>query len=196
MASHDYARRKPKQKRKPAVSRWVIIFTLIVSVAFLAGLFLLSQQPDDAKASTVVAEKIKPAAAIKATPKTTDGASDQTAVGAQKGSFDFYTLLPDSEVKPGQVEAYISTPKDPTKKTNVVLQVGSFRKLADANRLRAKLILINMTNVVAEKTVSSNGAIWFRVRVGPFSNRSTLNKAEDILAQQGIESIRINKTTN
>jgi cell division protein FtsN len=44
--------------------------------------------------------------------------------------------------------------------------------------------------------VSSNGAIWFRVRVGPFSNRSTLNKAEDILAQQGIESIRINKTTN
>ena len=196
MASHDYARRKPKQKRKPAVSRWVIIFTLIVSVAFLAGLFLLSQQPDDAKASTVVAEKIKPAAAIKATPKTTDGASNQTAVGAQKGSFDFYTLLPDSEVKPGQVEAYISTPKDPTKKTNVVLQVGSFRKLADANRLRAKLILINMTNVVAEKTVSSNGAIWFRVRVGPFSNRSTLNKAEDILAQQGIESIRINKTTN
>ncbi len=196
MASHDYARRKPKQKRKPAVSRWVIIFTLIVSVAFLAGLFLLSQQPDDAKASTVVAEKIKPATAIKATPKTTDGASDQTAVGAQKGSFDFYTLLPDSEVKPGQVEAYISTPKDPTKKTNVVLQVGSFRKLADANRLRAKLILINMTNVVAEKTVSSNGAIWFRVRVGPFSNRSTLNKAEDILAQQGIESIRINKTTN
>ena len=196
MASHDYARRKPKQKRKPAVSRWVIIFTLIVSVAFLAGLFLLSQQPDDAKASTVVAEKIKPTAAIKATPKTTDEASDQTAVGAQKGSFDFYTLLPDSEVKPGQVEAYISTPKDPTKKTNVVLQVGSFRKLADANRLRAKLILINMTNVVAEKTVSSNGAIWFRVRVGPFSNRSTLNKAEDILAQQGIESIRINKTTN
>jgi cell division protein FtsN len=196
VASHDYARRKPKQKRKPAVSRWVIIFTLIVSVAFLAGLFLLSQQPDDAKASTVVAEKIKPAAAIQATPKTTDGASDQTAVGAQKGSFDFYTLLPDSEVKPGQVEAYISTPKDPTKKTNVVLQVGSFRKLADANRLRAKLILINMTNVVAEKTVSSNGAIWFRVRVGPFSNRSTLNKAEDILAQQGIESIRINKTTN
>ena len=196
MAFHDYARRKPKQKRKPAVSRWVIIFTLIVSVAFLAGLFLLSQQPDDAKASTVVAEKIKPTAAIKATPKTNDEASDQTAVGAQKGSFDFYTLLPDSEVKPGQVEAYISTPKDPTKKTNVVLQVGSFRKLADANRLRAKLILINMTNVVAEKTVSSTGASWFRVRVGPFSNRSTLNKAEDILAQQGIESIRINKTTN
>ena len=197
MASHDYARRKPKQKkRKPAVSRWVIIFTLVVSSAFLGGLFLLSQQPDDAKAGTIVAEKIKPTAAINSTPKPTEKAPDNNEAGGQKGNFDFYTLLPDSEVTPVQVEAYISTPKDPTKKTNVVLQVGSFRKLADANRLRAQLILINMSNVVAEKTVSSSGSIWFRVRVGPFSNRSTLNKAEDILAQQGIESIRINKTTN
>jgi cell division protein FtsN len=53
-----------------------------------------------------------------------------------------------------------------------------------------------MDNVVAEKTVSSSGSVWFRVRIGPFSNRSTLNKAEDILAQQGIESIRINKSAN
>ena len=94
------------------------------------------------------------------------------------------------------MEAYVSTPKDPKKKTNVILQAGSFRKQADANRLRAQLILINMSNVVAEKTVSSNGSVWYRVRIGPFNNRSTLNKAEDILAQQGIESIRINKTTN
>jgi cell division protein FtsN len=50
--------------------------------------------------------------------------------------------------------------------------------------------------VVAEKTTSDGGSVWYRVRIGPFSNRSTLNKAEDILAQQGIESIRINKTSN
>jgi cell division protein FtsN len=104
--------------------------------------------------------------------------------------------LPDSKVTPVQVEAYISAPKDPSKKTSTLLQAGSFRKLADANRLRAKLILINMNNVVAEKSVSSGGSVWYRVRIGPFSNRSTLNKAEDILAQQGIESIRINKSAN
>ena len=109
---------------------------------------------------------------------------------------DFYTLLPDSEVTPTQVDAYISTPKDPKKKTNTLLQAGSFRKMKDANRLRARLVLLNMDNVVAEKTVSSSGSVWFRVRIGPFSNRSTLNKAEDILAQQGIESIRINKSAN
>lgn len=191
MAPHDYAKRKPKKQRKPAVSRGVMLLTLVVSIAFLAGLLMLSQQPDDAKASTAVSEKTNPTKAVKVTPK-----NNSKAASNQNDSFDFYTLLPDSEVTPVQVDAYISTPKDPNKKTDALLQAGSFRKLADANRLRAKLILLNMSNVVTEKTVSSSGSIWYRVRVGPFSSRSTLNKAEDILAQQGIQSLQIKKKAN
>jgi cell division protein FtsN len=167
-----------------------------VTIAFLAALVMLSHQPDDTDATTLVAEKTNPIKTIKVVPKAIYKAVDNKGVSEQKDSFDFYTLLPDSKVTPVQVEAYISTPKDPSKKTSTLLQAGSFRKLADANRLRAKLILINMNNVVAEKSVSSGGSVWYRVRIGPFSNRSTLNKAEDILAQQGIESIRINKSAN
>ena len=197
MAPHDYANKKPnKETPKPAVSGWVMLFTLVVTIAFLVALVMLSHQPDDAAATNLVAEKTAPAEAITVAPKTISKAVDQKEVSKQKDNFDFYTLLPDSEVTPVEVEAYISTPKDPSKKTTTLLQAGSFRKLADANRLRAKLILLNMNNVVAEKTVSSGGSVWYRVRIGPFSNRSTLNKAEDILAQQGIVSIRINKSTN
>ncbi|MFT5929966.1 MAG: cell division protein FtsN [Oceanospirillaceae bacterium] len=197
MAPHDYANRKAnKDQRKPAVSGWVMMFTLVVTIAFLAALVMLSHQPDDTDATTLVAEKTNPIKTIKVVPKAIDKAVDNKGVSEQKDSFDFYTLLPDSKVTPVQVEAYISTPKDPSKKTSTLLQAGSFRKLADANRLRAKLILINMNNVVAEKSVSSGGSVWYRVRIGPFSNRSALNKAEDILAQQGIESIRINKSAN
>ena len=196
MASHDYAKRKPKKQRKPAVSRWVMFVTLVVSTAFLATLLMLSQHPDDTKASTVVAEKINPTQVVKLGPNDKSTAANKKGVSKQKDNFDFYTLLPDSEVNPTQVDAYISTPKDPKKKTNTLLQAGSFRKMTDADRLRARLVLLNMDNVVAEKTVSSSGSVWFRVRIGPFSNRSTLNKAEDILAQQGIESIRINKSAN
>jgi len=193
MASHDYAKHKPKKKqKKPLVSRWVMVLTLVVSITFLMALVMLSQQPDDPKASAALSDKAN-TTTIANPPKTVKVAPKQAE---PKDSFDFYTLLPDSEVIPLQVDAYISTPKDPKKKTNTLLQAGSFRKLADANRLRAKLILLNMDNVIAEKTVSSSGSIWFRVRIGPFSNRSTLNKAEDILAQQGIESIRINKSAN
>jgi cell division protein FtsN len=197
VAPHDYANRKAnKDQRKPAVSGWVMMFTLVVTIAFLAALVMLSHQPDDTDATTLVAEKTNPIKTIKVVPKAIDKAVDNKGVSEQKDSFDFYTLLPDSKVNPVQVEAYISTPKDPSKKTSTLLQAGSFRKLADANRLRAKLILINMNNVVAEKSVSSGGSVWYRVRIGPFSNRSALNKAEDILAQQGIESIRINKSAN
>ena len=196
MAPHDYAKRKPKKQRKPAVSRGVMLLTLVVSIAFLAALLVLSKQPDDAKASTLVAEKTNPSKAIKVIPKTITKAVDKKGADEQQDSFDFYTLLPDSEVTPVKVDAYISTPKDPNKKTDALLQAGSFRKLADANRLRGKLILLNMNNVVTEKTVSSSGSVWYRVRIGPFSSRSTLNKAEDILAQQGIQSLQIKKSTN
>jgi len=191
VAPHDYAKRKAKKKQLiPAVSRFVMVFTLLVSIAFVVGLLMLSQQPDDTKASQVVAEKT--------TAKTTSSKAAKKAPSAPENtdSFDFYTLLPDSQVTPSKVEAYLSTPKDPNKKTNTLLQAGSFRRLADADRLRARLILLNMPSVVAEKTTSDGGSVWYRVRIGPFSNRSTLNKAEDILAQQGIESIRINKTSN
>jgi len=193
VAPHDYAKRKPKKQRKPAVSRGVMLLTLVVSIAFLAALLMLSKQPDDAKASTVVSEKTNPTKAVKVVPKNKDKAANNKGASEQKDSFDFYTLLPDSEVTPVKVDAYISTPKDPNKKTDALLQAGSFRKLSDANRLRAKLILLNMNNVVAEKTVSSSGSVWYRVRIGPFSSRSTLNKAEDILAQQGIQSLQIKK---
>jgi len=173
-----------------------MFFTLVVSMVFIMGLILLSQQPDDTKASTLVAEKNKPIEVIKVVPKSIDKALDKKGVSEQKDNFDFYTLLPDSKVTPVQVDAYISTPKDPNKKTNTLIQAGSFRRLADANRLRARLILLNMNNVVAEKAVSSSGSVWYRVRIGPFSSRSTLSKAEDILAQQGIQSLQINKSAN
>ena len=191
MASQDYARKKSKKKqKKPAVAGWVMGFTLVISLAFVTGLVILSQQPDDPKAAPIsvkkptASETTKPEPKVQAEPKE---ASD---------NFDFYTLLPDSEVIPSQVEAYISTPKDPNKKTTTLLQAGSFRKPEDANRLRAQLVLLNLENVVAEKTVSSSGSVWYRVRLGPFDNRSALNKAEDILAQQGIASIRVNKSSN
>ena len=183
-----------QKQLKPAVSRWVMLLTLLVSTAFLAILIMLSQQPDDTKASSLVAEKTNPSTAITVVPKTINKAVDKKGASEQQDSFDFYTLLPESEVTPIKVGAYTSTPKDPNKKTDTVLQAGSFRKLADANRLRAKLILLNMNNVVVEKTALSSGSVWYRVLIGPFSNRSTLNKAVDILAQQGIQSIQIKKS--
>ena len=187
--ARDYARKKKQTKKgKAPISRFKLLVTLIVGGAFAVGLWFLSQQPKDASAPAAkVTEKVV------TPPVSKNAANDTSAKQPAKDGFDFYTLLPESEVEPEVVDVYKSTPKDPSKQTNTLLQAGSFRNKADADRLRAKLILLNLPNVVSEKTVSSSGSTWYRVRIGPFSNRSMLNKAEDTLAQQNIESMRINR---
>jgi cell division protein FtsN len=191
--ARDFARGKqPKTTTKPKASVGRSILTLVIAVSFIGGLWFLAQQPKDqtapAPAITATPVDIKPSA--KPTTEIAEGTDETTD---NKSGFDFYNLLPESQVTPQKVEAYKSTPKDPNKKTNILLQAGSFRKLEDAERLRAQLILLNLPNVVTDKTTSSSGSVWYRVRVGPFDNRSMLNKAEDILAQNNIVSLRINR---
>lgn len=191
--ARDFARGKqPKKTTNSKASVGRSLLTLIVAVSFIGGLWFLAQQPKDqtapAPATTATPVDVKPIA-----KPATESAEVSDKTEDNKSGFDFYNLLPESQVTPQKVEAYKSTPKDPNKKTNVLLQAGSFRKLADAERLRAQLILLNLPNVVTDKTTSSSGSVWYRVRVGPFDNRSMLNKAEDILAQNNIVSLRINR---
>jgi cell division protein FtsN len=179
---HDYVNRKIRSSGSK-VPHWVIMFTLVVTILFVVGLLFLSWHSVDPQPSgqQLLVPKPQPLPKTPALPKPQQ---------SQK-AFDFYTLLPDIQVKAPKVEAYKSTPKDASQKLNILLQAGSFKRLADANRLRAQLILLNLPSVVTQKATSASGSTWYRVRLGPFANRSTLNKAEDIMAQQNIESIRI-----
>lgn len=194
--ARDYARgKKAKSKKKSGVSSIRLFFTLIVLGGFAMGLLFLSQQPKDDEAPIPTAQQDKQQTSQPVIAKPSPAASQpaSTAKQADKNGFDFYQLLPESEVKAPKVDAYKSTPKDPNKKTNTLLQAGSFRNKKDADSMRAKLILLNLPNVVVEKTTSSAGSVWYRVRIGPFANRSMLNKAEDILAQNHIAPLRINR---
>jgi cell division protein FtsN len=66
-----------------------------------------------------------------------------------------------------------------------ILQAGSSRNAADAERLRASLALQGMTAQVQPVTV--NGETWHRIRVGPFASR-----AEADVAQRQLHGARIN----
>ncbi|MDP6967610.1 MAG: SPOR domain-containing protein [Gammaproteobacteria bacterium] len=191
--ARDYARgKKPKKTTQPKASPWRSLFTLLIAGGFVGGLWFLAQQPKD---QTAPPPKPQSATTTIKPKQSTEQADRDNGnnTSDDKSSFDFYNLLPESQIEPQEVAAYKSTPKDPNKKTNTLLQAGSFRKLKDAERLRAKLILLNLPNVVTEKTTSSSGSVWYRVRLGPFANRSKLNKAEDILAQNNIAPLRINR---
>jgi len=57
-----------------------------------------------------------------------------------------------------------------------ILQAGSSRNSADAERLRASLALQGM--VAQVQPVSINGETWHRIRVGPFGSRADADAAQ------------------
>ena len=103
--------------------------------------------------------------------------------------FTYSVILKQTEVKPAHVKVYESTPKDPSKKTNHVLQVASFKSELDAKELQSKLIKKKLANVQVTQSTADSGSIWFRVMVGPFQNRSMLNKAQDVLVQMNFSPL-------
>ena len=145
--ARDYARdKKPKKKAKRKASTLRALLTLIIAIGFAGGLWYLAQQPKDQAAPAPTEEPINTQVLPKAaSPSTQAKAQKPAQPNKDNSNFDFYNLLPESQVQPQAVDAYKSTPKDPNKKTKTLLQAGSFRNLKDAERLRAKLILLNLS---------------------------------------------------
>jgi cell division protein FtsN len=141
-----------------------------------------------------------------------------------KPKYDFYTLLPESEVivppeavpektrrcrpcrppghpggsgenrhrpRPGRAagaNAAAGTTGDQAgATTQFFLQAGSFRKQADADKVRAQIILLGQAVKVESGTVKDE--TWYRVMVGPFSNREQLTVAQKQLAGAGFSNL-------
>lgn len=192
----------PKKRSLPLLK---VVLSLLFLVGFGYGLWqLTSVRPDNSDTVSETAPTPTPKPAKPAPkPQAKPAAQPQTAkaqparkapaasppVEEQSERFEFYKMLPESEVDTTNVEPYKSTPKDEKPKHTYILQVGSFQNGADAERLRAQLILQGLPNVQTRKVTNSNGTIWHQVRSGPFENRSQLNKAQDKLVRMNIQPL-------
>jgi cell division protein FtsN len=146
----------------------------------------------------------------------------QAQVLPPKPRFDFYTLLPEMEVVVPEEEVAPPPPAPPlqrplpatkpaaqqpepatpaatatikaTSAETYMLQVGSFRNGTQAERFKAELALLGLETSIQKVTID-NKDTYHRVRVGPFRDTGSLNKARSRLTQQGIESsiIKIRK---
>ena len=187
----DYAksakrhREKLKKKPKKTVSPVKVTLIVVVVIAFGAFLFYLTQlQTDPALLETEIPGTQSPAEVEVEQPALEP---EQTS---DDESYDFYRLLPESEVVPPDVEAYSFKEKNAEGATRYLIQAGSFRNAEDADRLRAKLILEGL-DVTVTPVRSQQGQLWHRVIVGPFTDRSALNKAEDTLANANTEFLTL-----
>jgi hypothetical protein len=115
--------------------------------------------------------------------------------------FEFYTVLPEKEIAIPEtdLEPVAPAPRDDAAPVTsaaapaasgerFMLQVGSFRSLEDADRLKAKLAFLGLESTI--QTVSLDGReTWHRVHVGPYEGRAALAEARGRLKENRFEAM-------
>jgi cell division protein FtsN len=180
-----------KRKKNRAMPGWVWMSAGLGIGLSVALLIYLNDHPVEmgkGKSAPVV-EKSRAAEPRQKTAVSGQKKNDQ----AKKPRFDFYNLLPEMEVLiPDQEIAAEREKNSSGEKVIYDLQVGSFRQLEDADRLRARLALMNFESHLQRITISGNynsEQTWFRVRVGPFKSAREIGKIRNRLRNQGMDPI-------
>ena len=119
----------------------------------------------------------------RSTPQNGDGAEPEPASARESTGdepaerYDFYEMLPNFEVVVPEREAAVrrDLPAAPVQKAgSYVLQVGSYRDFNEADRVRAQLALQGIESKVQRVSVDSD--TWHRVRIGPITDLTELNR--------------------
>ena len=80
-----------------------------------------------------------------------------------------------------------SRPSIPVAVENYYLQVGSFRSHAEADNLKARLAFLGMVASVQSVDLADRG-VWYRVRVGPFMQKTQVDNVHVTLRENGIDA--------
>ena len=124
-------------------------------------------------------------------PPDTEGAGVAPAKASEK--YDFYEMLPNFEVvvpeKDKDVKRDLPSGAKLERPGVYVLQAGSYRNDADAERVRAQLVMQGVQAKV--QRVALDADVWYRVRVGPLSNLDQLNKVRRQLQQAELDALVI-----
>lgn len=155
------------------------------AVSQVVGEAIMSRPPQELPASVPAPTEAKPV--------TTE------PVKPEPPKYDFYTLLPKQavEIPPREIsrsgieaankgaEAEQAPDKQPE---SYLLQVGSFRTQADAERLRAQLEESGL-HAAVQSVPGSNNVIWHRVRLGPYADIKDMEKMRKRLQEKGVEPL-------
>ena len=116
-----------------------------------------------------------------------------SATGKAAEKYDFYQMLPNFEVvvpeKDKDVKRDLPSAAKIERPGVYVLQAGTYRKEADANRVRAQLALQGIEAKVQRVAVDAD--VWHRVRIGPISNLDELNKLRRQLQAADVDALVI-----
>jgi cell division protein FtsN len=215
--ARDYKHRATSRKRRKAVSPWLgVTVGLLVGlfVAFLVYIKMLApKSPGEISATTTVAPPATPEEVRQGNDMQTPQPPKPRFVFYSELP-EMEVIVPEEEIRasvaqpppvvPKQPEstrqpestsppegnakqaAPVSTRPAPPAET-YYLQAGSFRGADQADRFKAKLALMGFETDIQTITIN-NKDTYHRVRVGPYSDLRTLDKARSRLKKEGIET--------
>jgi cell division protein FtsN len=120
------------------------------------------------------------------------GGGDAPVPDAPPKTYDFYNMLPKFEVIVPEKDRDVKpdTRSGPeTRRGTYVLQVGTYKDFADADRERAQLALQGVESYVEK--VSVNSSTWLRIRIGPVKNLDELNRLRQLLRKADLDVLVI-----
>jgi cell division protein FtsN len=121
-----------------------------------------------------------------------DAESGDSSAEEPAKSYDFYDKLPKFEVLVPEKDKDVrpdtqSVPE--TRRGTYVLQAGSYKSFADADRVRAQLALQGVESKVQKVSVDND--TWHRIRIGPISKLDELNRLRRILRKADVDVLVI-----
>lgn len=122
-----------------------------------------------------------------------DAEADDTGVPeAPATPYDFYSKLPKFEVvvpeKDHDVKPDVRGVPE-TRRGTYVLQAGSYKNFADADRVRAQLALQGVESKVQKVSVDND--TWHRIRIGPVAKLEELNRLRTLLRKADVDVLVI-----
>ncbi len=182
-------KRRPagRSKREPMPGWLLLLIGLMAGLLIGAAVYFSVAGREEAEPRPAARE---PAAAAQVEPARAVVDTSPVAEEAQEERFEFYHLLsklevviPESEIK--ALQEHIAPKEDVV----YIIQAGSFRRYEDADSRKAQLALLGVEADVQK--VESNGADWYRVRVGPFDSSRKLNKVRNRIHAADINTMVI-----
>lgn len=186
-----YSGGKPATQRNGVNPLWAGILVGIVIGAGMAAVvtWYMMKSPSPYLKKQPVADMMK------LQPETVPPAASVS----EKPRFEFYNVLADNESSKSSVPSRQASKDHPAEKAKPVggkamvifephiLQVGSFTKAEDAEKLKARLALIGAEAHVQSATVPDKG-IYYRVRLGPYKSEEEMSRARNFLKQNELDS--------
>ena len=186
--ARDYKYRAAQNRKRPkqtSVAWWKWILIVLLISLFVFFLIFISNSTPNVKSG----QQTKSISTSKQTKKTKSPPKHQNKK-PEEPRFDFYTILPETEIIVPDYEINTRSREEQfgkAKTSKYIMQAGSFRDFAEADKLRARLALMGIESRVEKAKIGK--VTWNRVKIGPYTRSSSVSAIKKRLRNNGIDVI-------